>query len=262
MAYDNNIRAISRGIQVLKAINHYGSLTMMEIATLCDLPYPTACRIVETLQDECLIEREGTRKTYRPTSLVKTLSTGYHGEDELTGVARPHIVKLTRDLRWPICVSTRVGMHMMVQDSTNSTALHTISACDRGFTIPLLGSSSGKVCLAFGEDQDREQVLRLLEDTKAAGSQRVVDRLREEFKTIRNSGYGIENRIRHASRPGERAAISIPILAENTCKGILTLAFFSSAMSLDNAVERYLPKLRHTAETISRALAVVSVQAA
>jgi IclR family mhp operon transcriptional activator len=118
-----NIRAISRGIKVLKTINQHGALSMMSIATLCDLPYPTACRIVETLQEECLIERERTRKYYRPTALVRTLSAGYNDDDDLAQSCRPHIVKLTRDVRWPISLCTRVGMSMMIQDSTHSTAI-------------------------------------------------------------------------------------------------------------------------------------------
>jgi IclR family mhp operon transcriptional activator len=251
MGCDSNIRAISRGIKVLKVINQHGSLSMTSIAALCDLPYPTACRIVETLQDECLIEREGTRKSYRPTALVKTLSSGYQDDDDLARISRPHIVKLTRDLRWPISVCTRVGMNMMIRDSTHTTALYTLSTYHRGYTMPLLGSSSGKVCLAFAEDEDRDDVLKLLGEAKAIGAERTVDRLKAEFEVIRNNGYGSYDRIRHTANPGKTSAISVPILDNNACKGTLTLAFFSSAMSLTSAVESYLPEIKRTAANIS-----------
>lgn len=52
------IRAISRGIVVLQLINRQGSATLMEIARGARLPYPTACRIVQTLVHEGLIECE------------------------------------------------------------------------------------------------------------------------------------------------------------------------------------------------------------
>ena len=38
MAASSNIRAISRGLNVLQAINQHRSLSMMEIAKLCKIP--------------------------------------------------------------------------------------------------------------------------------------------------------------------------------------------------------------------------------
>jgi IclR family transcriptional regulator, mhp operon transcriptional activator len=73
------IRAISRGLAVLQTVNQHGSLTMMEIAQTSRVPYPTACRIVQTLLHEGMLEREPGRKTYRATSLVLTLASGYMG---------------------------------------------------------------------------------------------------------------------------------------------------------------------------------------
>ena len=73
------IRAITRGLAVLQAVNQHGSLTMMEIAQSSKVPYPTACRIVQTLVHEGMLEREPGRKTYRATSSVLTLASGFMG---------------------------------------------------------------------------------------------------------------------------------------------------------------------------------------
>lgn len=73
------IRAITRGLAVLQAVNQHGSLTMMEIAQTSRVPYPTACRIVQTLLHEGMLEREPGRKTYRATPLVLTLASGTMG---------------------------------------------------------------------------------------------------------------------------------------------------------------------------------------
>ena len=43
------IRSLSRGIAVLQAINRGGTISMMEIARTSNVPYPTACRLVQTL---------------------------------------------------------------------------------------------------------------------------------------------------------------------------------------------------------------------
>ena len=96
------IRSITRSIAALKAINRHGSLSMMEIAKSAEVPYPTACRIVQTLLYEGLIEQEPARKRYRPTALVQTLATGFQHDDELVRIARPHIVALTARVGWPV----------------------------------------------------------------------------------------------------------------------------------------------------------------
>ena len=88
------IRAISRGLAVLSAVNRDGPISMMGIARAAEIPYPTACRIIQTLLHEGLVEKEPHRKRYRVTSLVQTLSTGYQAEDMLVSAARAQIEDL------------------------------------------------------------------------------------------------------------------------------------------------------------------------
>ena len=56
------VRAISRALAVLKAINRAGSLTIMGVSTAAGIPYATAARIVDTLILEGMIEKEPDRK--------------------------------------------------------------------------------------------------------------------------------------------------------------------------------------------------------
>jgi IclR family mhp operon transcriptional activator len=254
---DGGIRAIGRGLKVLQAINHHRSLSMTSIASLCDLPYPTACRIVETLIAEQMIEREKTRKHYRPTALVRTLSAGYQPDDDLVVACRPHIERLTRDLRWPISVCTRVGMSMMIRESTHAIAPYTLNLYHPGYTMPLLGSSSGKVQLAFSSAADREAVLAPLRARNDVAAARIVTRLEADFAAVRAQGYASFDRIRHTANPGKTSAISVPVLIDALCQGTVTLAFFSSSMSLADAVKAYLLPLKAAAVAIAADLARV-----
>src|SRR3546814_15807001 len=95
------IRSISRAIAVLQAINRGGSLTMMEIARASAVPYPTACRIVQTLLHEGLAERESARKRYQPTALAQTLAHGFQGHGARVEAPRPPIAALTPHIGWP-----------------------------------------------------------------------------------------------------------------------------------------------------------------
>lgn len=250
------IRAISRGIAVLQAINRAGSLTMMDIATHSDVPYPTACRIVQTLLADGLIEREPDRKRYRPTALVQSLSVGYQIQDRLVTAAHQHIVALTRKVTWPISVSTRVGANMMVRDSTHALTPLTFHVYYPGYTLPMLESSSGKAYLAFCPDEEREGLLRTFVASKYAGDD-VPPRFAEiprMLDAIRHNGYAIHRRTRHTENPGKTSSISTPVFAGERLCGTLTLIFFASAMTMEDAIAQFAEPLKETARAISAEL--------
>jgi IclR family mhp operon transcriptional activator len=250
------IRAISRGIAVLQAINRAESLTMTEIAASSGVPYPTACRIVQTLVIEGMVEREPDRKRYRPTALVQTLSVGYQIEDRFVTTARPHIVELTKKLSWPISVSTRVGTRMMVRDSTHTLTSLAFHVYYPGYTLPMLESSSGRTYLAFAPDEEREGLLQTLKSRKP-GPDEMPPRWGEIealLVQIRQKGYGVHRRTRHTENPGKTSSISTPVFREDRLVGTLTLIFFASAMTMEQAILQFIEPLKAAAQTISAEL--------
>ncbi len=255
MASEANIRAIGRGLKVLQVINQHRSLNMMQISRHSDMPYPTACRIVETLIDEGMIERERTRKNYRPTTLVKTLSVGCQEEDALAMVARRHIDALTQDVSWPVSVCSRVGMAMMIRESTHAIAPYTLNLYHPGYTLPLLESSSGRAYLAFSDAREQQLVLEHLRRVTTGVPERVAAGFAALLADIRAKGYSVMDRVKHTANPGKTSAISLPIISQDVCCGTVTLAFFSSNMTMPNAITRFVPKIRIAAEAIGRELA-------
>ncbi|MET0250236.1 MAG: helix-turn-helix domain-containing protein, partial [Sphingobium sp.] len=156
------IRSISRALSVLQAVNRGRSLTMMEIAQASGVPYPTACRIVQTLLHEGMIEREATRKRYQPTALVETLAHGFQGHGALVRVAHPHMAALTRDFGWPLSLTTHVGSSMVLRDSTHAQTSLTFNAYFPGFAMPILACAAGLVYLAYADAEERDGILDTL----------------------------------------------------------------------------------------------------
>lgn len=152
------IRAITRAIAVLTAINRGGSITMAEISKATEIPYATTFRIVQTLLHEGLIESEPARKRYRATSLAQTLSMGFQQEDELVAAARSHIEKLCHEIGWPLSLATRVGTRMIVRDSTHKLTSLTFTNYYPGFTMPIAECATGKAYLAFCEADERDVI--------------------------------------------------------------------------------------------------------
>lgn len=105
-----------RGLEVLQVINRAGSTRLKDISAITGLPYPTVCRIVDTLEEAGMIERDSSRRNYRPTALVRTLSVGFQEDEYLVTKARKHIETLCSDVGWPITIATRVGDLMMIRN--------------------------------------------------------------------------------------------------------------------------------------------------
>lgn len=251
------IRAVTRSIAVLQAINRHGALTLMDIATEIKVPYPTACRIVQTLQVEGLIEREPGRKRYRPTALVHTLSHGFQTDDHLVTAARPHIVDLTRRISWPVSLSTRVGQRMMVRDSTHSLTSLTFTNYYPGYTLPLLECASGRAYMAYCAQTERETVLEGLRMEGGAFGAEVMPLFEsgEMIELIRTHGYATKGRNLYTENPGKTSSIAVPVLDGDDLAGCLSVIFFSASLKMPKAIEQFVTPLQDTARAISASLA-------
>lgn len=247
------IRSISRCISVLQAINRAGDISLMEIAKRAKVPYPTACRIVQTLLHEGLIEREPTRKHYRPTALVQSLSHGFQGHSRLVSVARPHIVSLTKRVWWPVSLATRVGQMMVVRDSTHTLTSLTLNNYYPGYTLPILECASGKAYLAYAPEDEREAILRDIRQDPSERDGLTLKMLETGnlLEDIRNVGYAVKGRNRYTATPGKTSSIAMPVFDANGIAGTIVLIFFSAAMKMDEAIAKYAQELQDTASRIS-----------
>ena len=247
------IRSLVRGIAVLQAVNRGGSLSMMDIARASCVPYPTACRIVQTLQVEGLIEQEPTRKRYRPTALVQTLAHGYHDHTRLVQFARPHLVELTRQVIWPIALATHVGPSMVIRDSTHSLTTLTFNNYLPGYSIPMLECASGLVYLAHMPDDERIALLDSLKLLPDRVPVHILHQIEHDnlVTTVREQGYASRGNNHFTRNPGKTSSIGVPIFEKGLVVGALTLSFFSSAIRMVDAIEKFVGPLKDAARDIS-----------
>lgn len=248
------IRSISRSISVLQAINRHGSLSMIAIARQSHVPYPTACRIVQTLIHEGLIEQEPARKHYRATALVQSLSHGYQSESELVDASGPQIRALTQAIGWPVSITVRVGTRMIVRDSTHGETSLTYDRYYPGFTLPLLGCASGRLCLAHMTPEELANVMRWIsiagEDSPVVQLHNTVD----TFQKIRDEGFAAQGWGQHNLTPGKTSSIAVPIFRNGHFEAAMTMIYFAAAMKQHQAIERYLTTLRDHAAMIEAKL--------
>lgn len=237
---------------------------MMEIARASAVPYPTACRIVQTLLFEGLIEQEPARKRYRPTGLVQTLAHGFQGHANIVQAARPHIVELTRKVQWPISLSTHVGSNMVLRDSTHALTTLTFNDYYPGFTIPILECASGLAYLAHLPREERDGILDSLRRLPDRLPQHVLKMIDEDglLETIRRQGFASRGNNHFARSPGKTSSIAVPVFEHGHVAGTVSLAFFSTALRMEDAVAQFVQPLKEAALHTTNDLAPEALAAA
>ena len=165
--------------------------------------------------------------------------------------ARSVLESLQEKIGWPSDVAIFDSDAMIVTATTRSGEGRFFYDRRPGFRAPLLTSAPGRAYLAFCPLSQRETLLEMLarsakEDDKPARAQRSeLERMLDEIKT---QGYATAPRTR---RLVEEIALSVPVMVEDRVLACLTVRFAASAVPLNTALDRFLPKLRECAARIS-----------
>lgn len=245
------IRALIRGLDALTVLNQRNGVTVSEVAHEINLPRTTTYRILETLSHAGYVYRDETDDRYRLTIMVRGLSDGFDDETWVTQIARPQIEDLGRQTVWPVTVATIAGGAVTVRETTDHVSPLAVERYSAGSRLPVLTTSSGRVYLAFCLPAQREAILEALarstrEEDKLAKDRVEVQRLLDEVCT---QGYAVASRRR---RTTDELSIAVPIIVEERVLAALSIRFSGAAVPLKLALERFLPKLRDSAQAIRR----------
>ncbi|MBM4191814.1 MAG: helix-turn-helix domain-containing protein [Gammaproteobacteria bacterium] len=243
------IRALIRGLDTLTVLNLRNGATVSEVAQEIRLPRTTTYRILETLSHAGFVYRDANDDHYRLTIMVRGLSDGFDDEAWVTQIARPYIHELGKEIVWPVAIASLSGTSMMVRESTDHRSPLAVERYSAGFRVPLLTSSSGRVCLAFSSPTQRESLLEIL--MRSSREEDALAKNRTELMKILNDAriQGYASAIR-ARRVSDEISMAVPILIEDLVLAAVTIRFSATAIPLKLAVERFLPKLRDTAQKI------------
>ena len=110
------VRALTRGLDILAALNTAGRATVVELSSLTKIHRATVQRLVETLREQGYVRRSVSDNTYRPALKVRALSDGYNDEAWISEVASPVLQALSTDIPWPVDLHTLDGDCMQVRE--------------------------------------------------------------------------------------------------------------------------------------------------
>ena len=189
---DENVRSILKAVQILDCFSDLDRrLSVAEIANRIGYPRGTVHRIVSTLHQAGLLERDRERDHYRLGMKLFEYGTTVLSNLDLNREAQPFIEALTE--------ASGLGVHLCVFDGLQTTIVHhtkpdrtranSLFVLD---TSPAHCTSTGKAALAFQPEHVIERVIAL--GLKKLTVNTITDPsvLRKELETIRALGYAVD----------------------------------------------------------------------
>ncbi|OLL32094.1 transcriptional regulator [Burkholderia sp. SRS-W-2-2016] len=246
-----NVRGLSRGLQVLQALNSMdsGRATSQQISELTGLHRTTARRLLETLMEDGFVRRSASDDSFRLTLKVRALSEGFTDDERIATIAPPVMGRLLQRVAWPSDLTTPDGDSMIIRETTHRFSPLSFHRAMVGRRLPILLTAAGRAYFAMCSDTEREDILDLLragtggEEQKALASNDAL--IRNLVRRVRADGFGSN----HGDwlDQGKIGAVAVAIVFEERVLASLNVVFLSRAVSLAEAKRRYVPELQTAA---------------
>lgn len=248
------VNVVLRALQILRALNRQPVSTVDAIHKHTAIPKPTIVRLLQTLEADGLVRRAPQYGAYYLTSEVMALASGYHSEPRIVEASAAVCEALTQELKWPVSVAVHDGDAMIVRYSTIPHSPLSFFHSTINMRLSLVAQAMGRAFLAFCGATEQDALIELLARSGSAPIAGHEAQVREMLAQVRARGYALRD---PRVRP-ESSTIAVPILDAGRVVASIGLTWFSSALTVEQAVERFLPPLRDASSAISRALAATA----
>jgi IclR family transcriptional regulator, mhp operon transcriptional activator len=250
-------RALHRALDVLERLAQ-GPASLQQLHAATGLSKSTLRRLLATLVGRRFIRQGISDGMYRtnvatPSGVNADLTVRI---GRLVEVARPHMLALTRDVRWPSDLHIFAGTRMRILESTHGMS----PFGDRPVLGPdaelnLFAAASGLVYLSHRDDAFVIDLVEQVRDDEFGSLSRYgisPARLLRELEEVRRRGFA-RRRVTQAG-PDIRDAIAVALFEGRAPIGALTIAWQRQLMSADDFAALHLDRLRTAARAISDAL--------
>jgi IclR family mhp operon transcriptional activator len=246
------VQSVVRAVKLLQALNLQPVSTIDALHRQTRIPKPSLVRLLQTLGEVGLVRHAPQHGAYVLTSQVRSLACGFHSEPRVVEAAAPVLDRLTESIKWPAALAMLEDLAAVVRYSTIPLSPLALLHSTIGMHLSLASRALGRAYLAFCEHESREFLLQALmssgepEDMLA----RDLPALRGLLDTVRANGYATRDPdVRPVS-----STLAVPVFESGRVIASIGITFFSSTLSVPQAVERYLEPLQEAARRIAAAL--------
>ena len=223
------IRSAERTLAILQAMNRRPVSTVDYLYKETGLPKPTLVRFLATLSHAGFVSSTPRQSGYQLTSLVRSLSSGYHGDPLIVEAGAAVAREITRETKWPVSIALPDGNGVRVRLSTASDSpmspFHSTINMHLGFFLRALG----RAYLAYSdpaqvETYSRQAVTEAAEGHRLAGDEVALKSL---IASIRWKGYALRDR---EIEPQSSDTLAVPIFLDGAVRATLGVTFFRWAI--------------------------------
>jgi IclR family mhp operon transcriptional activator len=242
------VRALERGLAILIELNMRGRARAADLAEASGVDRSTTYRMLSTMADLDLVMRSEVDGAWTLGAGVRRLSDGFTDSDALLSAVAREIVRMLPEVRWPSSFGSFHRGRVIIRETTHHLSNFTVHRAMVGRYRPLTRSSIGQAILSYATDDERAAMLEVAIREGAPDAAEAADKkaIRRMVTATRERGYsastgGVEQSI---------SAIAVPVRYDGRVLGAVSVAFFRKVMTVEDAAERHLPRLRSCVEAI------------
>ncbi|PKQ02969.1 MAG: transcriptional regulator [Alphaproteobacteria bacterium HGW-Alphaproteobacteria-11] len=248
----DGVQPVIRSLHILEALNGAGSSTLADLHDATGLPKPTLVRLLDTLIAAGHVARLPRRGGYALTERVLRLSSGFRHADRVVEAARPFLMALTAEHKWPMGLATLDRDAMLVRLSTRHESPFATDPDWLNRRLAILVSALGRAYISFCPEEERRVLMALLRNSKskmnaAAQDEKYVDAM---IDGIRRRGYATTAPMRGDPAMG----LAVPVMQGDKVAASINMRYIGSTMNEAEAARRYLEPMRAAAAAIAAGL--------
>ena len=246
-----NVRALTRGLDILQALNRSGGAKVADLASTTGLTRTTTYRMLATLAEYGMVRANTDSDEYAVTDMVRRLSEGFTERDRTTQIVSGHLGRLFQKVLWPTDFATFDQGAMVIRETTHRFSPYSVHRAVVGQPRPLLTTALGRAALAGATAEDRAMMLDVMLGSQGkAGGGQVAGEVDDIVGDYARRGYSWSPGI----ATGRTCAIGLAVQTGVHMGAAINLVFFRSTMSIEAAAERYLDAMKGCADGIEASL--------
>ena len=250
------VESVRRAFQILHELNRERVSSVLRLHQATGLPKPTIVRLLKTLISLGYVVNDSRRGGYQVTSLVRSLSAGFHGDPLVVEAARPWSIAFTRKYQWPIAVAILQGDGVIVRFSTIADSPVSPFHATINNRLQLMSRALGRAYIAFCPAAERNLLLDMLATSDDPENELARDReaALTLLRMIRRAGFS-ERSV--TVEPKSSSTIAVPVMFGDKVLATVGVSYFTSAVPRAEATARYVGPLQELARNIQASVALL-----
>ena len=247
---EGEVRAASRVLAVLQAMNREPHSTILSLHRATGLPKPTLVRLLKTLVADGYVSNDHRQAGYQITSLVTSLSNGFHGDPLVVEAGRAWALELNGRFKWPVAIAVFDGDAVIVRYSTVHDSPVSPFHATINMRLSLFTRALGRAYLASCTDGQIEALLATPPASQELENpdDRDPDKVRRMVRTIRDRGYAMRD---PNVEPRTSDTIAVPIFGRGGVQASIGLTYFRTATNAFGSRDDFVTALKLAAAGIS-----------